>query len=333
MTTMRVTQRLLAAASGARLAYAALNRVQPGGERTWTRTNHRGEPVTLLEGPAVTVAAAGAALAVRGLDRRSRLALGLAAAGAGAFGCYDDLAGGSDRHGFRGHLGALAKGEVTTGAIKIAGIGAAGLAASLLLDGGDLGSGRAGAPGQQASAFGRLTDVVINTGLVAGGANLVNLFDLRPGRAIKVTLLASMALGFSGPGARSATAAPAGAAAALLPEDLMERAMLGDSGSNAIGAMLGVAAASLPRRSRIVILGAVAALTAASEKISFTGVIARNPALNWLDMLGRRPAQSDVAPVATAATPAVSGAGLEGAITMDSETRAPSGPAETSRPQ
>jgi len=128
MTTMRATQRLLAAAAGARLAYAALTRVQHGGEQAWTRTNHRGEPVTLLEGPAVTVAAAGAALAVPGLDARSRLALGLAAAGDGALGCYDDLAGGNDRHGFRGHLGALARGEVTTGAVKIAGIGAAALA-------------------------------------------------------------------------------------------------------------------------------------------------------------------------------------------------------------
>src|SRR5215813_9270385 len=245
MTTMRATQRLLAAASGARLAYAALTRVQPGGEQTWTKTNHRGEPVTLLEGPAATVAAAGAALAVPGLDPRSRLALGLAAAGAGAFGCYDDLAGASDRHGFRGHLGALARGEVTTGAIKIAGIGAAALAAGLLLDGGDSGSGAAGAPGRQASALARLTDVVINAGLVAGSANLVNLFDLRPGRAIKVSLLASLALGFSGPRARAAAAAPAGAAAALLPEDLGQLAMLGDSGANAIGAILGVAAASL----------------------------------------------------------------------------------------
>ena len=53
-----------------------------------------------------------------------------AAAGAGAFGGYDDLAGSGDRRGFRGHLGALAHGEVTTGAIKIGGIGATGAAAS-----------------------------------------------------------------------------------------------------------------------------------------------------------------------------------------------------------
>jgi hypothetical protein len=76
----------------------------------------------------------------------------------------------------------------------------------------------------------------------------------------------------------------------LLPEDLGERAMLGDGGANALGAMLGTAAAvSLPRPARIVTLAAVVGLTAASEVVSFTKVIARTPPLNWVDMLGRRP--------------------------------------------
>ena len=43
----------VAAAGAARAAYAVLTRRPPGGEKTWTRVNHRGEPVTLLEGPAV----------------------------------------------------------------------------------------------------------------------------------------------------------------------------------------------------------------------------------------------------------------------------------------
>jgi hypothetical protein len=76
----------------------------------------------------------------------------------------------------------------------------------------------------------------------------------------------------------------------MLSHDLAERAMLGDCGANAIGAMIGVSAASsLNRPARVVILGAIATLTAASENVSFTKVIARTPALNWLDMLGRRP--------------------------------------------
>ena len=47
----------VAAGGAARVAYAALKRYPPAGEKTWTRTNHRGEPVTLLEGPAVALGA------------------------------------------------------------------------------------------------------------------------------------------------------------------------------------------------------------------------------------------------------------------------------------
>ena len=85
-------------------------------------------------------------------------------------------------------------------------------------------------------------------------------------------------------------AAPLGAAVALLPDDLGERAMLGDTGANALGAMLGAAAAIvLPRPARVAVLAAIAGLTAASEAVSFTKVIERTAPLRWLDMLGRRP--------------------------------------------
>ena len=171
---------------------------------------------------------------------------------------------------FRGHLGALARGEVTTGAVKLGGIGATGLVSAALLGGGPV-------------------DVTINAGLVAGSANLLNLFDLRPGRALKVALVGGALLA-ARPAARPAVAAPLGAAIALLPEDLGERAMLGDAGANALGALLGTAAAaSLSRPARIALLAMVTGLTAASEVVSFTAVIERTPALRWLDMLGRRP--------------------------------------------
>jgi UDP-N-acetylmuramyl pentapeptide phosphotransferase/UDP-N-acetylglucosamine-1-phosphate transferase len=263
------------AAAAARAAYAGLTRRPPGGTVAWARTNHRGEPVTLLEGPAVAVAAVAAAVLAPALPARSRAALAIAGTGAAAFGCYDDLAGSGKRRGFRGHLGALARGELTSGAVKIGGIGASGAAAAVLLGG-------------------SAADVAINAGLAAGGANLLNLFDLRPGRAIKVTLAATAMLAAgaraAGPAARCA-AAPAGAALALLPEDLGERAMLGDAGANALGALLGTAmAATAPRRARVTALAAVIGLTAASEVVSFTKVIERTPALHWLDMLGRRPA-------------------------------------------
>lgn len=265
------------AAAAARTAYAELNRRPPGGPETWSRTNHRGEPVTLLEGPAAAAAAVAATLITPGLPARSRAAIALAGAGAAAFGGYDDLQGNGDRRGFRGHLGALARGEVTTGAVKIAGIGATGLAAGVLA-------------GRDRRDGGSAVDVVINTALTAGGANLLNLFDLRPGRAIKVTLATGALLGAASPAGRRAAAAPLGAALAVLPEDLGERAMLGDSGANALGAMLGAgAAAALPRKARIAVLAAVAGLTAASEVVSFTKVIEQTPPLRWLDMLGRRP--------------------------------------------
>ena len=280
------------AAGAARLAYSAVNRRPPGGPKVWSRTNHRGEPVTQLEGPAVAAGAiagvlAQAALARTGLaqtglaraglaeltgasGQRRATAMAPAGAGAAAFGAYDDLAGSGDRRGFRGHLGALRHGEVTTGAVKLGGICATGIVSA----------GLAGGSSRNPA------DVVINAGLVAGGANLLNLFDLRPGRAIKVAVASGALIGAAG---QDGVAAPLGAAVALLPEDLGERAMLGDVGANALGAMLGSAAAGLPRPARIALLAGIAGLTAASEKVSFTKVIERTPALRWLDMLGRRP--------------------------------------------
>jgi UDP-GlcNAc:undecaprenyl-phosphate/decaprenyl-phosphate GlcNAc-1-phosphate transferase len=260
------------AAGAARFAYSALNRRLPGDPKAWSRTNHRGEPVTLLEGPAAAVGAITGVLALAGLRSmtgsagwRSALAAAVGGAGAAAFGAYDDLAGSGDRRGFRGHLGALRHGDVTTGAVKLGGIGATGIVCAAL-------------------AGGSPVDVVLNAGLVAGGANLLNLFDLRPGRAVKVAV-ASGALIATGRAA--GTVPPLAAAVALLPEDLGERAMLGDCGANALGAMLGAAAAGLPRPARIALLAGIAALTAASEQVSFTKVIERTPALRWLDMLGR----------------------------------------------
>ena len=262
-----------AAAGATRLAYTVLNQRPPGGTKTWSRTNHRGEPVTLLEGPAVAAGAIAGALAQAALGSpRSGAAMALAGTGGAAFGGYDDLAGSGDRRGFRGHLGALRHGEVTTGAVKLGGIGLTGIVSAALAG---------GAP----------ADVVINAGLVAGGANLLNLFDLRPGRAIKVAVAsgALIAAGGSLSGRRAGVAAPLAAALTLLPEDLGERAMLGDCGANALGAMLGAAAAGLPRPARIALLAGITGLTAASEKVSFTKVIERTPALRWLDMVGRRP--------------------------------------------
>lgn len=271
----------LVAAAAARAAYAVLAARPPAGEEAWTRRNHRGQDVTLLAGPAVAIGAIAGTLASPAGPRDQAAAV-LAAAGAAAFGSYDDLAGDRGARGFRGHLSALREGRLTTGTVKLAGIGGTALAAALVA-----GPGR---------GRGSLADRLISAGLIAGGANLVNLFDLRPGRAIKATALAGGLLAAGGRGA-GAVAAPVAAAAALAGEDLGERAMLGDAGANALGAMLGVAAATtLSRPARLLTLAAVAGLTAASEFISFSQVIDATGSLRWLDMLGRQPSAQSAGP-------------------------------------
>ncbi|QKW36675.1 hypothetical protein HUT06_23790 [Actinomadura sp. NAK00032] len=278
----RLAAGLALGAAAARAAHAALTRRPPGlnglpGEEVWGRTNHRGEPVTLLEGPAFVAGAAAAGLLVPGAAGRTRAAALLAGTGSGVLGGYDDLAGSGASRGFKGHLTALARGEVTSGAVKILGIGATGLAAAAV----------AGSPAP--SRTGRAFDTLVNGAIIAGGANLMNLFDLRPGRAIKVGLLAGGPLALTRSGS-AVVAAPLGAAVALLPEDLGERAMLGDTGANALGALLGLGATRLGRGPRLAVLAGLAGLNAASEFVSFTKVIAGNPVLNRIDMLGRRPA-------------------------------------------
>jgi hypothetical protein len=287
----------------ARAAWSALQASPPGGADLWARKNHRGEPLTLLEGPAYTAGAAAGALLAAGVPGRLRVAGALAAAGAGAFGAVDDLGerAGIDgtSKGLKGHLGALRRGELTTGGLKILGIGATGLAAAAL----------AVPRRERASALGHAADVAAAGALVAGSANLLNLFDLRPGRALKVVLLtaAGMAPGMAGDHpAGGLVAAAVGPAVALLPEDLGERAMLGDTGANAAGALLGTAlAARLGPRGRLAALAVVTGLTLASEKVSFTKVIAATPGLRELDALGRRPAE----PVPGDVPPGPAGAG------------------------
>jgi len=257
---------------------AAAERQPPGGAERWTRTNHRGEPISLLEGPAVTVGlTAGALAAGKG---RGSLAGAVATAGAGAFGLVDDL--GEDRStrtkGLRGHLGALAEGRLTTGGLKVLGIGATSLAAAAA------GTRRTG------SVPGWVADVAVNGALIAGTANLLNLLDLRPGRALKAAgVLAAVPAG--GWLAAGASGAVLGAGAAAWQRDLGEGDMLGDGGANALGALVGTRLAlGLPRLARISALAGVVALTLASEKVSFSRVIAETPWLKAADDLGRRPA-------------------------------------------
>lgn len=285
----------------------------------WERTNFHGATVSLRGGVAMAGASVASAAVATTLSNQPRAALGgvVASLGGGVAGYIDDVDqgahdGGKVAKGLKGHLGALAHGQVTTGVIKIAGIGASALAASALV-------------GSKATSVGaKAADLVLNTVLIAGTANLANLLDLRPGRALKATVLVAAplsylsyagakapALGasdapsvnlvspasgasaqrFSGASAQRLLASGLNAAAiTALVEDLQETTMLGDTGANAGGALLGTAlAANDSWKLRLGAALGVVSLILASEKVSFSKVIAANPALNWLDQLWRRP--------------------------------------------
>ncbi|MET7672009.1 hypothetical protein [Micromonospora luteifusca] len=286
---MRTLGRLLLAGAGAAAARYALREVRtsPAGP-TLERTNFRGRTVTLAAGPALAAgaAAAGAFGATSGAAGGAALVAGL---GAGGVGLYDDVVGARPEQktakGFAGHLAALREGRVTAGLVKVIGVGAAGLGAAALL----AADPRVAAHPrrQRHGAVGRGVDVLLGAGVIAGTANLLNLLDLRPGRAIKSGLLLAAPL-TGGPHGGIAAGA-AGAAAGLLRDDLAEDVMLGDSGANALGALLGVAlAARTGPLGRAGLLAVLAGLTATSEKVSFTAVIQRTPGLRELDALGRR---------------------------------------------
>jgi len=243
----------------------------------WTRSNYRGRSVQIAGGPAVALGATiGAVVA-------GEPGAAVAGAAAAALGLYDDLYGDSHARGLRGHVAALRAGRMTTGAVKLGGLVAAGVVASLV------GRGRADRSGAvEGAALGCVGSVLADTALVAGTANLVNLLDLRPGRALKSVTALSAALAARGE-VRAVAASTAVAAAAALPSDLGERQMIGDCGANCLGAIVGwCLSRGLSRSGRAVALSVVVALTLASERVSFTRVIEQTPVLAAIDALGRR---------------------------------------------
>jgi hypothetical protein len=115
--------------------------------------------------------------------------------------------------------------------------------------------------------------------LVGLTANVVNQLDTRPGRALKAYLVGAVAV-----------RAPLGSAVLLLPYDLREKVMLGDAGSNALGAMLGLSSVSrLTGKSRWLAIGALAGLTVLGERRSLGELIEQASGLRALDRLGREP--------------------------------------------
>ena len=196
--------------------------------------------------------------------------MALGAAGSGLVGAYDDLYGVAQVKGFRGHLRALRAGTVTSGLIKIVGVGARRPAAAVII--GAITTRPAGWPTS-----------CIDTALIAGTANLVNLLDLRPGRAAKVIMLLGLPLVGHGGGRRrrrggrqpaersgrrgrcSATAVPTRWAPAWRPSPPTR----------------------CPGRPGCSRWPRIAGLNLASERVSFTAVIEKTPWLRRLDQLGR----------------------------------------------
>jgi hypothetical protein len=164
-------------------------------------------------------------------------------------GLADDLCSGPER-GVRAHLRA----GVTTGTLKLVGIPLLALA-------------------RTRSPSGAV--------LVALAANGVNQLDTRPGRALKAFLLGSALLGLR---PRRAVAV----AVLLAPYDLREMTMLGDAGSNALGAVLGFESVRrLAGRRRLGAICALACLNVLGEARSLGALVERTPYLRAVDRLGR----------------------------------------------
>jgi hypothetical protein len=114
--------------------------------------------------------------------------------------------------------------------------------------------------------------------LVGLAANALNQLDTRPGRALKAYLAVAPLVG-----------APTRLAVLMLPYDLREMAMLGDAGSNALGALLGLSSVDRLRgRARWLAIAALAGLTVLGERRSLGALIEDTPVLRELDALGRR---------------------------------------------
>lgn len=213
--------------------------------------------------------------------------------GFGLFGFIDDVAGGEGTRGFKGHLRQVFRGGMTTGLLKAFG----GFLVALLV-------------AVKVSFYPGISTInvmvwIMNAVLIALTANFFNLLDLRPGRALKVFLPAAalvlgLALRYKYILAEPIQETPipffvapmlmiVAVALVLFPGDLREKFMIGDAGSNVLGATVGLGLVlGTPPWWRLGILVFVLAITLISEIYSFSAVIERNRVLNYLDMLGRK---------------------------------------------
>jgi UDP-GlcNAc:undecaprenyl-phosphate/decaprenyl-phosphate GlcNAc-1-phosphate transferase len=178
-------------------------------------------------------------------------------------------AAGSPR-GWRGHGAAVMRGELSTGALKAA--GSLGLAL-LAMDQLGLSDGR----------------WLLASAVLVLATNALNLLDLRPGRAVKVLVLLGAGLTI-GAGTRTLWSLGLLAGPALVAGgyDLREQAMLGDTGSNLLGALAGLwLVLTLSGTGLLIALAALLAMTVYGELRSISELIERTPGMRQLDSWGR----------------------------------------------
>jgi hypothetical protein len=195
--------------------------------------------------------------------------------GVAFLGLFDDALGRGESpdtaRGWRGHGRAVLSGRLSTGAIKA--VGTLALAA------------------YATSGLGReALDYLVDLALLLLATNFSNLLDLRPGRVEKVLLLvgAGLCLGYWTLEPVELLGLFIGPVAVGAWFTLRERAMLGDAGSNVVGALIGIwLVTTLSDPGRLVALGVLAILTVYGEFRSLSAAIERVPLLRRLDSLGR----------------------------------------------
>jgi UDP-GlcNAc:undecaprenyl-phosphate GlcNAc-1-phosphate transferase len=254
---------------------AALRHLSESG---FVRENYRDRPLPFPAGFAIVAAVAIALIPLGALRELSNAkvfypeigTVAIYTVGVAFLGFADDVLSGPSR-GWRGHAAAALDGTFSTGALKA--VGALGFAMFAL-------SGRGLSDGRYLLAVALL---VLTT-------NLFNLLDLRPGRSIKALVILGAALTIGATNTRPLGALGLFLAPALIVGlyDLREQAMLGDTGSNLVGALAGLwLVLTLGAAGQLVALVVVLAATVYGVYRSISTAIERTPVLRELDSLGR----------------------------------------------
>lgn len=185
-------------------------------------------------------------------------------------GIIDDTIGNRDVSGLKGHFKSLFKGKLTTGGFKALFGGFVGLIISV-------------------SISKNIIDIIVNTLIIALSTNLMNLFDLRPGRAIKVYLVIMITIFVTLTGyIKILPLLVLPNVLAYFNFDLKAKAMMGDAGSNVLGISIGILMAfGYTLNVRVGWLVFLVLIHLLTEKFSLTKIIENNKVLNFIDRLGR----------------------------------------------